>query len=81
VPAIPRANRENHHRRSGVASISPVSGNSINCGDNTRATRITGRAWIYGLHQLGRDPSDPFQEGFTLADTWGTGIEQVIPES
>jgi len=44
-------------------------------------TRITGRAWIYGIHQLGRDPSDPFQEGFTLADTWGTGIEHIIPES
>ena len=43
-------------------------------------TRITGRAWIYGLHQLGLDPSDPFVEGFTLADTWGTGIEHVIPE-
>ena len=44
-------------------------------------TRISGRAWIYGLHQLGRDPSDPFAEGFTLADTWGTGIEHVIPDS
>ncbi len=44
-------------------------------------TRISGRAWIYGIHQLGRDPSDPFPEGFTLADTWGTGIEHVIPES
>ncbi len=43
-------------------------------------TRITGRAWIYGIHQLGRDPSDPFPEGFTMADTWGTGIEHVIPE-
>ena len=42
-------------------------------------TRITGRAWIYGIHQLGRDPSDPFPEGFTVADTWGTGIEHVIP--
>lgn len=44
-------------------------------------TRISGRAWIYGLHQLGCDPSDPFAGGFTLADTWGTGIEHVIPES
>ena len=43
-------------------------------------TRITGRAWIYGIHQLGRDPTDPFPEGFTVADTWGTGIEHVIPE-
>lgn len=43
-------------------------------------TRITGRAWIYGIHQLGRDPTDPFPEGFTLADTWGTGIDHVIPD-
>ena len=43
-------------------------------------TRITGRAWIYGIHQLGRDPTDPFPEGFTMADTWGTGIEHVIPD-
>ena len=41
--------------------------------------RITGRAWIYGIHQLGADPSDPFRNGFTLADTWGTGIEHEIP--
>ena len=44
-------------------------------------TRVTGRAWIYGIHQLGIDPSDPFPLGFTLADTWGTGIEHVIPDS
>ncbi len=49
-------------------------------GDRTAVTtRITGRAWIYGIHQLGRDPTDPFPEGFTVADTWGTGIEHVIP--
>ena len=33
--------------------------------------RISGRAWIYATMQLGRDPSDPFQNGYTLADTWG----------
>jgi proline racemase len=33
--------------------------------------RISGRAWIYGLYQLGLDPSDPYPQGFTLADTWG----------
>lgn len=42
-------------------------------------TRISGRAWIYGMHQFGCDPSDPFAGGFTMADTWGTGIEHVIP--
>ncbi len=33
--------------------------------------RISGRAWIHGIHQLGLDPSDPYPLGYTLADTWG----------
>jgi len=32
---------------------------------------ISGRAWIYGIQQIGLDPSDPFPEGFVLTDTWG----------
>lgn len=36
--------------------------------------RISGRAWIYGLYQLGVDPSDPYPQGYTLSDTWGPGI-------
>jgi proline racemase len=38
-----------------------------------RATRnrVSGQAWIYGMSQIGLDPSDPFPEGFTLSDTWG----------
>ena len=34
---------------------------------------ITGRAWVYGFHQLGVDPNDPLADGFTLSDTWGKG--------
>lgn len=34
---------------------------------------ISGRAWITGFNQLGRDPSDPFVEGYRLSDTWGIG--------
>jgi trans-L-3-hydroxyproline dehydratase len=33
---------------------------------------ITGRAWITGLHQYCVDPSDPWPEGYVVADTWGT---------
>lgn len=33
--------------------------------------RVTGRAWLYGLQQLGVDPSDPLAAGFMLSDTWG----------
>lgn len=32
---------------------------------------VTGRAWVYGFHQLGVDPDDPLSDGFTLSDTWG----------
>ncbi len=43
--------------------------------------RITGRAWIFGIFQLGADPSDPFRSGFTLGDTWGTGMEHRMPST
>jgi trans-L-3-hydroxyproline dehydratase len=32
---------------------------------------ITGRAWITGHHQHMLDPSDPWPEGYRVADTWG----------
>ncbi|VDC22342.1 proline racemase family protein [Pseudogemmobacter humi] len=31
---------------------------------------VAGQAWITGLSQMGMDPTDPFQDGFTLTDTW-----------
>lgn len=31
---------------------------------------ISGRAWVIGTHQLMVDPSDPFQSGYRLSDTW-----------
>ena len=34
--------------------------------------KVSGRAWIYGRHTVGVHPDDPFQLGYTLADTWGT---------
>ncbi len=38
-----------------------------------RATRnrVSGQAWIYGISQIGLDPSDPFPQGFKLSDIWG----------
>ncbi|MGU7774502.1 proline racemase family protein [Burkholderia sp. MR1-5-21] len=36
--------------------------------------RVTGRAWIYSVEQLGVDPDDPLAEGFMLSDTWGEGF-------
>ena len=34
--------------------------------------RVSGQAWIYGISQIGLDPTDPFPLGFTLSDTWGS---------
>lgn len=33
--------------------------------------RISGQRWIYGITQIGLDPSDPFPTGFCVSDTWG----------
>ena len=41
--------------------------------------RISGRSFIYAVMQLGSDPEDPYPLGYTMADTWGTGIEHSIP--
>ncbi|RQS68386.1 proline racemase [Burkholderia sp. Bp8963] len=39
--------------------------------------RITGRAWVYGIQQLGVDPDDPLAAGFMLSDTWGDGFDSA----
>ncbi len=31
---------------------------------------VSGTAWITGTHQHMLDPSDPFPQGYRLADTW-----------
>ncbi len=36
--------------------------------------RISGRGWVVGSRTVAVDPSDPYQEGFTLSDVWGTEI-------
>ena len=33
--------------------------------------RVSGQCWIFGISQIGLDPTDPFPMGFTLSDTWG----------
>ena len=37
--------------------------------------RISGRAWIFGFHQIGVAPDDPFPLGYTLSDTWGERVD------
>lgn len=36
--------------------------------------RISGRAWIFGVHHCGVDPTDPYPRGFTLSDMWGPDV-------
>ena len=40
---------------------------------------ISGRGWITGTHQIGRDPHDPLGRGFGLADTWRGAARQWPP--
>ncbi|WP_224703964.1 proline racemase family protein [Devosia aquimaris] len=50
-------------------------------GDTTVAGRpavqpiISGRGWIHGIHQIGVDPTDPYQLGYSVADTWGDAFD------
>lgn len=39
---------------------------------------VAGQAWITGLCQIGRDPSDPYPQGFTLSDTWFDAFRQDL---
>lgn len=36
--------------------------------------RLSGRCWIYSIEQHGVHPTDPFQLGYTMSDTWGPGV-------
>jgi len=36
---------------------------------------ISGRGWIYGMHQIGLDPDDPYPDGFQLTDCWGDATD------
>lgn len=41
---------------------------------------ITGRGWITGTHQVGREPEDPLGRGFALGDTWlSAGMQWRTP--
>jgi proline racemase len=40
---------------------------------------VAGQAWITGLYQFGMEPTDPFQRGFTVADTWLRQIDDLAP--
>lgn len=41
-------------------------------------SRISGRGWIHGIHQIGLDPADPYPEGYLLSDCWGEAFDLLI---
>lgn len=41
-------------------------------------TSVAGQAWITGLYQVGMDPTDPYQNGYTLTDTWFEPFKQQL---
>lgn len=40
--------------------------------------RVTGRAWVYSISQMGIDPTDPYPRGFALSDTWGPYVDELL---
>lgn len=42
---------------------------------------ISGQAWITHVSQVGVDPTDPFQTGFTLSDTWLECVDDKLIKS
>ena len=37
--------------------------------------KISGRGWIFGTHEIGIDPHDPFTMGYSVSDCWGDGFD------
>ena len=55
----------------GTRFVARIVGETAVGGRPAIVPRLTGRAWIAGTGEYSLDPSDPFPEGFVLADTWG----------
>lgn len=51
-----------------------IEGTTKVAGRDAILPRVSGRAWIYGMHQIGVDPSDPYPNGFAVSDTWGPDV-------
>jgi proline racemase len=51
-----------------------ITGTTTVAGRSAVLPRIVGRGWIFGVHQVGLDPTDPYPHGFTLADMWGPDV-------
>ncbi|MBN3727422.1 proline racemase family protein [Burkholderia sp. Ac-20379] len=42
---------------------------------------VSGQAWISAISQVGVDPTDRFQTGFTLSDTWLEAVDDKLIKS
>ncbi len=42
---------------------------------------VSGQAWISAMSQVGVDPTDRFQTGFTLSDTWLEAVDDKLIKS
>lgn len=55
----------------------------VHAGETTVAGRpgvqvqIAGRGWIHGMHTIGLDPTDPWPEGYVVADCWGDALDML----
>jgi trans-L-3-hydroxyproline dehydratase len=66
-----------HESLIGSRFVGTVLGETVVAGRPAILPRIEGRAWITGYHHYVVDPSDPWPEGYRLADTWGvSGTER-----
>jgi proline racemase len=36
---------------------------------------ISGRGWIFGKHEIGIDPNDPYLDGYSVSDCWGDAFD------
>ena len=59
-----------HESVIGTHFISEITGVTEVGGRPAVITTVAGQAWITGIMQYGCDPTDPFPEGYTVADTW-----------
>lgn len=61
-----------HESIIGSRFIGRIEGETSVAGRPAIQPTITGRAWITGFHHYVVDTTDPWPEGYIVADTWGT---------
>lgn len=67
-----------HQSITGSRFVSSIEGVTSVGGRDAVIPAIAGQAWITGLHHLGLAPTDPYPEGFTLADTWMRDVSSAV---